>query len=796
MDGVSGFRTMTDVSNAPTGGRPWIRVRTALAFAFSLAIATGCTRPTKPPPLQLLPDVPLGTGVAAPRVNGNLGGTSSLGYSTVSYGTGVPASASNPTTPAGTNAGIGGGAPASLDFADTDIREVVAQILGSILHVNYVIDPAVHGTATLHTSVPISRDQLVATLEVLLSQVNATLIDSGNLYRIVPVAGANTPGLAASPSDSGGQVIPLRYVSADDLARVLQPFVTQGTKLAAGPSNNAIIISGDPASREALADLVEAFDVDSLAGQSLVLFPVDQGSAKDIATALQQTLNAGGGDSGGGSTRGQGGGHTGPAQVIPMERINAVLVAAAEPSTIQAAQRVFAMIRQRRSTTTRSWTVYYLQNGHSNDVAYVLQQAFTPDHVTAQPTPTAQLKDLSGASSGSGGAGGGGINGMGQGGLGNDGVGGIGGGSLGGLGSNGGGLGSGGGSSSSSQPAATGSANPLLGGLDSGGGGGSGDSANADEMRIIPDGENNSLLIYGTPQELDTVQATLRKIDILPLQVRVDAVIAEVQLNDALQYGTQFFFKQGGLNGTLSAVFNATNSFAGYFLAGSNASQVALNLLQAVSTVHVLSSPELMVLDNQPARLEVGDLVPYLTQQAQSTVTATANIINSVSYEQTGVILEVTPRVSSDGLVTLDIAQEVSNVNTAASSQTGTGINSPTFTQRDVQSRVVVQDGQTIGLAGLIQDSVTRSNQGVPFLKDVPVLGALFGQQSNTRTRNELLVLITPHVVHDQRDALALTEDLREQLPSAAAVPQVLKQLPASGSDDPDLPVRRSLGGQ
>jgi general secretion pathway protein D len=767
-------------------------VRTAFAFALSLAVATGCTRPTKPPPLQPLPGVPLGTGVAAPRINGNLGGTSSLGYSTVSYGAGIPAGASAPAT---TNPRIAPGAPASLDFADTDIREVVAQILGNILHVNYAIDPAVHGTATLHTSEPISRDQLVATLEVLLSQVNATLIDSGNLYRIVPVAGANTPGLAASPSDSGGQVIPLRYVSADDLARVLQPFVTQGTKLAAGPSNNAIIISGDPASREALADLVAAFDVDSLAGQSLVLFPVDQGSAKDIATALQQTLNAGGGgDSGGGGTRGQsGGGHAGPAQVIPMERINAVLVAAAEPSTIQAAQRVFAMIRQRRSTTTRSWTVYYLQNGHSNDVAYVLQQAFTPDHVTAQPTPTAQLKDLSGASSG-GGAGGG-INGMGQGGLGNDGVGGIGGGSLGGLGSNGGGLGSGGGSSSSSQPAATGSANPLLGGLDSGGSG-SGDNANPDEMRIIPDSENNSLLIYGTPQELDTVQATLRKIDILPLQVRVDAVIAEVQLNDALQYGTQFFFKQGGLNGTLAAVFNATNSFNGYFLAGSNASQVALNLLQAVSTVHVLSSPELMVLDNQPARLEVGDLVPYLTQQAQSTVTATANIINSVSYEQTGVILEVTPRVSSDGLVTLDIAQEVSNVNTAASSQTGTGINSPTFTQRDVQSRVVVQDGQTIGLAGLIQDSVTRSNQGVPFLKDVPVLGALFGQQSNTRTRNELLVLITPHVVHDQRDALALTEDLREQLPSAAAVPQVLRQLPATGSDDPDLPIRRSLGAQ
>jgi general secretion pathway protein D len=402
--------------------------------------------------------------------------------------------------------------------------------------------------------------------------------------------------------------------------------------------------------------------------------------------------------------------------------------------------------------------------------------------VTAQPTATQQLKSDSGGS-------GGGITSIGQGGAGSGGVGGIGGGSVGGLGTTGGGLGS---AASSSGGGTT--ANPLLGGLDASGG--SGDSSDSNEMRIVPDSINNSLLIYGTPQELDTVMATLRKIDVIPLQVRIDAVIAEVELNDALQYGTQFFFKAGGLNGTLASVFSATNSFTGYLLAGSNASQVALNLLQAVSTVHVLSSPELMVLDNQPARLEVGDLVPYLTQQAQSTDTNTSDIINSVAYEQTGVILEVTPRVSSEGLVTLDIAQEVSNVNTAASTTISNGgITSPTFTQRDVESRVVVQDGQTIGLAGLIQDSVTKSNQGVPFLKDVPVIGALFGQQSNSRTRNELLVLITPHVIHDQRDALAFTEDLREELPAAAAVPQYLRDTPVSGSDDPGASLIRRLGG-
>jgi general secretion pathway protein D len=758
---------------------------------LALASLAGCVRPSQPPPLEPLPPVAYGTGEASPRVNGDIGSTTSLGRETVSYGTSVSAGTAGDAQPAsGASGGATDGGGATLNFEDADIREVVAQILGGILHANYTIDPAVHGTATLHSSVPIANDQLLPTLQVLLAQAGATLLNTGPLYRVVPAAGAQPAGLASSPTDGGGQVIPLQYVSADDLVKVLQPFVTQGTRLAAVSGSNAIVISGDPTSREALEGLISALDVDSLSGQSLALLPVDEGDAKDVATALQQALGGGGGPSSGQAASGS----SGAVQVIPMERINAVLVAAAEPRTIAQAQRIFSMIQRGEQNTVRRWTVYYLQNGQSNDVAYILQQAFTPDHVTAQPTATAQVKSSSGDTAG-GGASGGGITTIGQGGAGDNGVGGIGGGSLGGLGTTGGGMGSTPSSNSSgSGSSAASTANPLLGGLDASGSADT--SSNPAEMRIVPDSINNSLLIYGTPQELATVMATLRKIDIIPLQVRIDAVIAEVQLNDALQYGTQFFFKSGGLNGTLAQVFNATNSFGGYFLAGSNASQVALNLLQAVSTVHVLSSPELMVLDNQPARLEVGDLVPYLTQQAQSTLTSSTDVINSVAYEQTGVILEVTPRVSSEGLVTLDIAQEVSNVNTAASTTISNGgITSPTFSQRDVESRVVVQDGQTIGLAGLITDSVTKSNQGVPFLKDVPVIGALFGQQSNSRTRDELLVLITPHVVHDQRDALAFTEDLREQLPSAASTPQYLHNLPISGSDDPGAPLIRKLGG-
>jgi general secretion pathway protein D len=200
-----------------------------------------------------------------------------------------------------------------------------------------------------------------------------------------------------------------------------------------------------------------------------------------------------------------------------------------------------------------------------------------------------------------------------------------------------------------------------------------------------------------------------------------------------------------------------------------------------------------MVLDNQPARLQVGNVVPYLSQTAQSTLVSNAPVINSINYQQTGVVLDVTPRVNSGGLVTLDIAQEVSDVNAAI---TTPGLNSPTFFDRSISSRVVVQDGQTIGLAGLISDNTSTGNQGIPWLKDIPLLGLLAGNQNNTRQRTELLMLLTPHVLHDQRDARALTEDMREQLNNAAAVPAQLNTLRPSGSPDPGVQVRQKIDQQ
>ncbi len=770
--------------------------RAVAMLALLLATASCAHRVAEvTPPLSPLPALGVDVGQASPRISGPV--NTQHTYPRVSVST-VPGATVSLGAAAGQN---GGGGTVTLDFADTDIREVAAQILGNSLHLNYTIDPTVHGTATLRTVVPLTQTQLVPVLQSLLQQNGATLVETGGVYRVLPVAAA--AGIAGGPGTAGGTMVPLRYAAAEDLAKALLPYAQGGARVVGVPASNSLIISGEPAQRDALADLVRAFDIDALAGQSYALFPVENGAATDFADALKQAFRAQ-----------QGGTLASQIRVVPMARVNAVLVIANAPAYITQARRAFEVVERGRRQTMRSWHVYYLQNGTANDVAYVLQSAFTPSSVTAQPSARAtgqggssQMSGISSISSfGSGSSSGGG------GSSGGAAIGGLTGGSSGSsLGSTGGTTTGSGGQGAPSAPgsASTGS-NPLLGGIGNSSGSGAPDQ---NTMRIIPNPDNNAILIYGTGEEEDTVEAMLHKIDILPLQVRIDAVIAEVTLNDNLAYGTQFYFNHHSINGGLveeaanavtgaNGLFSGSNPAApgfstpnGTFNVNVHGGDVVLQALQSLTTVKVLSSPELLVLDNETAQLQVGNSVP-IQNGTLSTVGSAIGTVSSTSYVNTGVITQVTPRVNSGGLVTLDVQQEVSAVLPTNSNSSGSSINSPTFSDRAVKSRIVVQDGQTVGLAGLITDNVTQGNSGIPWLKDIPIIGLIAGSQTNTRSRTELLILLTPHVLHDQRDARALTEDLREMLPRAAAMPDEVNHLRQGGSADPQENLRRKLGLQ
>ncbi|WP_048862928.1 type II secretion system protein GspD, partial [Acidisphaera rubrifaciens] len=301
--------------------------------------------------------------------------------------------------------------------------------------------------------------------------------------------------------------------------------------------------------------------------------------------------------------------------------------------------------------------------------------------------------------------------------------------------------------------------------------------------RVTADRSNNALIITATAQEYAPIEAALQKLDIAPLQVLIDATVAEVTLTDNLSLGLQYYFNSGVFRGifapgvkpiagtgtgqSLFSTFPGVGFLSGfnfgYSFGGTN---IILQALASLTTVRVLSSPNLLVLNNGTARLQVGDQVPIATQSATSTLTNTAQTVNSIAYKDTGIILNIIPRVNAGGLVLLDMAEEISSPRGTTTS----ALDSPTISQRRVTSSVAVRDGQTIGLAGLITDNRQNSTVGIPWLKDLPYVGFLFGTQSEALTRTELIVLITPHVVRTLEDGDAVTQELRDKLRMTAPV--------------------------
>jgi general secretion pathway protein D len=321
---------------------------------------------------------------------------------------------------------------------------------------------------------------------------------------------------------------------------------------------------------------------------------------------------------------------------------------------------------------------------------------------------------------------------------------------------------------------------------------------------ITVDESNNAIVVFSTPRQYALITDALAKLDTPQLQVMIDASISEVTLNHALQYGIQWAFQAGNLGGALSqgqvtqeqvqtggvttTYPNGTTTttpintvtkninpgpiqnFPGMsFLYRGTGWSAVLNALHTITDVTVLSAPKLMVLNNHTATIEVGDQVPISTGSAVSTLTAGAPIVNSVEYRDTGIILKITPRVNSGGLVLLDIAQEVSEVNSSASSSSQ--IASPTISERKIATSVAVQDGETVALGGLIKNEVQKGRSAIPLLDSIPVLGHLFGDTTGALLRTELVVLLTPRVIRAPVDAREVTKELRDKIHEAAPPP-------------------------
>lgn len=649
-------------------------------------------------------------------------------------GTGVFVKATPAPIPS--SAPAGPGQEVTLNFEGADIREVVKVILGDVLKESYIIDPRVQGTITVRSSKPMARSTLLPTMEMLLRMNGAAMVrESNGIFKIVPsavaVKGSSSPVLGgggrALAEGHSVQVVPLQFIGAREMAKILEPLAPEGGGgvVRVDETRNLLILSGtEPELRHAM-ETIDMFDVDWMSGMSIGFFPLKHADVKVVSAELDKLFGEKSASPVAGLMR-----------IVPVERMNALLVVTQQQKYLDEAKTWVERLDQGGASDGSNLYVYQVQNGKAESIAVLLSNIFglrtiqqpsapqlapglTPVELTATGPASTSMPALADNKT----------------------------------------IGSG---QSQVSPFATTPTAPLS----SPGGSGTSPVATSPSsaVRVIADKDNNALLIYATAGEYEKIEAAVKKLDVVPRQVLIEMTIAEVTLTDEYQYGLEWYFSngkhQGGqLDTGLAGIAPLVPGFSYVWKDSAGAIKAVLNAMATNSKLNIISSPHVMVSDNQIAKIQVGDRVPTVSQtQSLATTTTTSGVISSIQYIDTGVMLAVRPHINAGGQVTMEVSQEVSS----ASKTTTSGIDSPTISKRTAQSTVTIQSGETMVLGGLIQENKNSGSEGVPFLSEIPVLGALFGTQSKKNNRTELVILITPRVANNSQQAREITEEIKK----------------------------------
>jgi general secretion pathway protein D len=619
-----------------------------------------------------------------------------------------------------------------LNFQNADVSAVTKALLGDLLSVNYSVDPRVQGTISLTSARSVSQSDLLPLFESALKIVGAHLVKEGTIYKVVPAGEAQGNGVVDRQGARniepgyGISVLPLRYVSAQVVLRAIDSFASKPGMARVDANRNLLIIQGPSTERASAIEAALALDVDWMKNQSVGIFPIRNASPETIIAELQNVFETGREGTASSLIRFQ-----------PVSRLNAVLAIAQNPKMID---QVASWIRRLDQSDYDNTTVriYRLRFGNAKVMANILREVFTgqPASATATPansdlsqlTPGSMTKRLS--------------------------------------------------SSDSQQPQteasiSTRTAPPqndsgepassrVAVDISSGPSNGSGSQpALLPNVRITADTANNSLLIFANRDQYKIVERAIFELDRAPMQVAIDATVAEITLKNELQYGVQFFLqgRRNSIGFGTSDVLRRVIPGANLVLGPNEDPRLVLNALRRFTDVNVLSSPALVVLDNQQALLQVGDEVPIATRSAVDVTVPTAPIVNNIEMRNTGVILKVTPRVNANGVVTLDVIQEISNV------VKGEGATlTPTISQRKIQSSIAVASGQTVLLGGLISNRSEKGKSGIPILSELKNIGDLFATNSGSQERTELIIFIRPQIIRDGIDAQLVAEELRSKL--------------------------------
>ncbi|ELC7366148.1 TPA: type II secretion system secretin GspD [Stenotrophomonas maltophilia] len=714
-----------------------------LPWSFALALLVGCSTVSAPHVqrkgnLTSTTDAGQAAEVAADAARDAQGAPQAV----IRRGTGTMINREAARSPAPALHGASTG-EATFNFEGESVHAVVKAILGDMLGQNYVIAPGVQGTVTLATPKPVSPAQALNLLEMVLGWNNARMVYSGGRYNIVAadqaLAGTVAPSTAPAASARGFEVrvIPLQFISATEMKKVLEPYARPNAIVNVDSGRNVITLGGTRAELENYMRTVEIFDVDWLSGMSVGVFPIQSGKAEQVAADLEKVFGEESKTPSAGMFR-----------FLPLENANAVLVITPQVRYLDQIQQWLDRIDTAGgSARLFSYELRYIK---ARDLAERLSEAFASSGNRGGSSPASLAPGAMPSQ------------------LGSDGDRGMDSNNSSSFGSTPGSSASGGGNGSMNLPQRqSGNVSVSL-------------EVEGDRVGVSAVEETNTLLVRSTPQAWRSIREVIEKLDVMPLQVHIEAQVAEVSLDGDLKYGVNWFFDNavagraltGALGGvTLPAAAGGSwSSFAGaatggeglgWAFTGHNGAAV-VSALDKVTDVRLLQTPSVFVRNNAEATLNVGDKVPINTTTVNTGIGTSS--YSSVQYIDTGVILKVRPRVTRDGTVFLDIVQEVSSASNVPDNCNPTERNcNPRISTKKLSTEAAVQSGDTIMLAGLITDSGTDGSSGIPGLSRIPVVGALFGQKSRTSRRSEVIVLLTPSIVRNSQEARNLTDEYSQR---------------------------------
>jgi len=713
-----------------------------ILFSLCLGLLAGCASAPVPDVRRTSPatagEVVPGTAQTAPLKEAEA--PSSGPQAQIRRGNGQMINRSAASAPLPSLGGASSGS-ATFNFEGESVHAVVKAILGDMLGQNYVIAPGVQGTVTLGTPKPVSPAEALNLLEMVLGWNNARLVYTGGRYNIIPadqaLAGSVAPrtGPASSARGYEARVVPLRFISASEMKKVLEPYARPNAIVNVDSTRNVITLAGTRSELENYLRTVEIFDVDWLSGMSVGVFPLQSGRATRVVADLEKVF---GNDSKTPSA--------GMFRFMPLEGANAVLVITPQPAYLDQIQQWLERI----------------DGAGEGSRLYSYELKYIKARELAQ-----RLAEVFGASSG-----GSSSDGRSTGGTGNV--------SLmpgtdpvqindGGMSNNNSSVDFGGSGGSSSGSSGLGGGSLSLNQRDNGNGAVTLEVDGA-RVGVAAVEETNTLLVRSSASAWQSIREVVDKLDVMPLQVHIEAQIAEVSLTGDLSYGVNWYLERamtdnglgpfadpsaGGPSrwSTLAGSIGGVSGAGAVWTLVKNDAAAVITALDEVSDVRLLQTPSIFVRNNAEATLNVGSRIPISSVTVNPGL-GTDNSYSQVQYLDTGVILKVRPRVTKDGMVFLDIVQEVSSPGSEPDANGNVRINTRRF-----KTEGAVQAGNTVMLAGLISDTATQGSSGIPGLSRLPIIGGLFGKKTTGTERSEVIVLLTPTIVSNPQEANDLTDE-------------------------------------